>query len=66
MGAIQYYNKVLEINPNNVDALTNKGVALSKLNNNTGVIQYYNKVLEINPNNVDALTNKGVALFQIK
>ena len=61
-GAIEYYDKILGIDPNDVDALNNKGVALDNLGNYTGAIEYYDKVLGIDPNDVDALDNKEVAL----
>ena len=44
-GAIEYYNKILDINPNDIDALNNKGAALYGLDNYTGAIEYYDKVL---------------------
>ncbi len=63
--AIQYYDKVLAVDPHHVNALYNKGVALWKLGNYSRAIQYYNKVLVIQPNYVNALINKGVALYDL-
>jgi superkiller protein 3 len=60
--AIQYYDKVLAIDPNDVDALTNKGVALSALGKSEEAIQYYDKALAIDPNYTLSLTNKGIDL----
>ena len=60
--ALQYFDRSLEIDPNNVSALTNKGSILSLEGNNTGALQYFDRSLEIDPNNVSALTNKVVAL----
>jgi Flp pilus assembly protein TadD len=37
----------LAIDPRNVDALNNKGVALDNLGNHTGAIVYFDKVLAI-------------------
>lgn len=42
-GAIRYFNKVLAINPHNVNALGNKGAVLNDLGNDTGAIQYFEK-----------------------
>jgi len=46
-GAILYYDKALVINPRDVDALTDKGLALDNLGNHTGAILYYDKALAI-------------------
>ena len=63
--AIQYFDKVLEIDPKNVDALNNKGVSLGNLHKYDEAIQYFDKVLEIDPKNVDALNNKAAALIKL-
>ena len=62
--AISYFDKVLEIEPNHVDALFNKGRALVQFGRTNEAILYFDKVLEIEPNHVDALFNKGRALIQ--
>ncbi len=61
-GAIEYYDKALAMNPNDLDALTSKGTALDVLGNHTGAIEYYDKALAIDPKDVYVLTDKGVAL----
>ena len=43
--AINYYDKVLAIDPNNVDVLTDKGLALHNLGNYNESIGYYDKAL---------------------
>ena len=63
--AIQYFDKVLEIDPKNVDALNNKGVSLGNLHKYDEAIQYFDKVLEIDPKNVEALNNKAAALIKL-
>ena len=63
--AIQYFDKVLSIDPKYVKALNNKGNALDDLGNHTGAIQYYDKALAIDPKNVAALYNKGLALYRL-
>ena len=50
------------MNPNNVDALYNKGNALDNLGNHTQAISYYDKVMDINPNDSDALITKVMLL----
>ena len=64
--AISYFDKVLEIEPNNVDALFNKGRALGQLNRTAEGMSYIEKVLEIEPDNVDALGYKGDYYFSSK
>ena len=64
--AIKFYDRILNENPNYVDALTNKGVALGALGNHKDSIALCNKAIEINPKNVNALTNKGVSLGYIR
>ena len=64
--AISYYDKVLEINPNHEDALSNKGAVLFQLGKLEEAIPYFDKVLEINPNHIGALNNKGSVLVELK
>jgi tetratricopeptide (TPR) repeat protein len=63
--AIYHYDKTLELNPNNIHALTNKGSALVSLGNYQEAISYYDRALEINPQYVIALNNKGNALVSL-
>ncbi|MGI0022431.1 MAG: tetratricopeptide repeat protein [Nitrososphaeraceae archaeon] len=63
--AIYHYDKTLELNPNNIHALTNKGSALASLGNYQEAISYYDKALEINLQYVIALNNKGNALASL-
>jgi tetratricopeptide (TPR) repeat protein len=54
-GAIEAYNKALEIDPNYINAWDGKGWALNELGNYT----YLNKALEIDPKHIDAFIFKG-------
>jgi len=65
--AIQIYNNILEIAPNNISTLKMKGVALSNLAQDENLIDYHTDSLEQfytivqhNPNDVLALTGLGV------
>lgn len=60
--AIKCYDKALEIDPEYVDALNNKGDALYELGEYNEAIKCYDKTIEIDPKNADALTMKGMAL----
>ncbi|MFQ6062233.1 MAG: tetratricopeptide repeat protein, partial [Methanosarcinales archaeon] len=48
--AIKCYDKVLEIDPESVHALYNKGNALYNIGNYEDAIECYDKALEIDPN----------------
>lgn len=64
--AIKYYDKILEINPNDEKALLNKGSVLIELDRIEEAIKYYEMIIEINPNNVKALASKGIALAHLQ
>ena len=63
-GAISYFDQALKINPNNTNALINKGVALGNLQNFTGAISYFDQALKINPNNTDAIKQQRCCFNQ--
>ena len=50
--AIEWYDKALKIDPNNILALNNKGLALSNLGKYQEAIEWYDKALKIDPNNI--------------
>ena len=58
--AIEIFNKVLELNPENEYALSNKGNALNALEKYEEAIEIFNKVLELNPDDEYALFRKGI------
>ena len=60
--SITYFDKVLAIDPKNVDALTGKGNVLSNLGNHIESVAYYDKALAIGPKYVDALAGKKQSL----
>jgi len=53
--AISYYDKVLEIEPNHVDALYKKGSVLYDQDNYYDAMSYFDKVLQIDPYHGPAL-----------
>ena len=61
--AIEYLDKLLEINPSSIDALSNKGITLNNMGRFDEALSYYNKVLEIEPNNTITLINKAYILM---
>src|SRR3989344_2417399 len=64
--AISYYDRVLEIDPNDALVLNNKGVALYNLDRNEEALDYYDMALEIDPNYVSPLYNKGLLLNDLE
>jgi len=62
---IKIYEAVLETNPQNCEALNDKGFVLCQLEKYEEVIEACNKLLEINQNHLDALNNKGLALLKL-
>ncbi|HZK60708.1 MAG TPA: tetratricopeptide repeat protein, partial [Anaerovoracaceae bacterium] len=63
--AIEYFDKVIEINPENDWAWQNKGVSLSNLGREEEAIECYDRALELNPQNDRAWENKGVSLSNL-
>ena len=60
--AIKYYDRILEIDPEDQKALLNKGSVLKDLERYEEAIKYYDKILEIDPDHVKALASKGISL----
>lgn len=63
--AIELYNKSIELNPNYVDAINNRGVVKYELENYKSAIDDYNKAIELDPNYSMAYNNKAFALMKI-
>jgi len=59
-GAIEDYNKAIEINPKDAEAYNNRGVAKWDLGDDRGAIEDYNKAIEIKPRYADAYSDRGV------
>lgn len=49
----------MEINPQNVDVMINKGSVSVKLNMLNESMMQFNRALEIDPENVDVMNSKG-------
>jgi len=63
--AIRLYDTRLSVNPDDVDALHNKGVALHYLGRYEEAISTYDKVLALDSKYVNALHGKGAALSNL-
>jgi superkiller protein 3 len=60
--ALDTYNKALNLEPKNVDALICVGLCYRNLKEYDKAIDFYNNALEIEPDNKTALNNKGYAM----
>ena len=60
--AIEVFDQILEIDPNNVKALINRSAVLIEIGQNEKALYDINRILTIDPNHVKALSNKGTAL----
>jgi len=63
--AVASFDKALEINPNNLKTLSNKGVALARLGKHEEAVACFDKALKINPNDFDILANKDLVLAKL-
>lgn len=59
--AIAGFNKALELDPKNLTAYGNRGVAKANLGRSDEAIADYDRVLELDPNYAKAYMNRGVA-----
>ena len=64
--ALKCYDRILEIKPNDVDALNHRGLLLANLDRYEEAVLSYNKVLLVKPNNIFVLTNNSDALVKLK
>ena len=64
--AVDSFNKVLQIEPNNVTAQFLKGSSLYKEGKYQDAVDSFNKVIEIKPNNTNALLYNGLSLYNLE
>ncbi|MEN6593006.1 MAG: tetratricopeptide repeat protein [Methanobacterium sp.] len=60
--SLEYYDNLLEINPNDVKSLNNKGVELAVQFKIEKAIECFDKVLKLDPEDATALYNKSILL----
>ena len=63
--ALFYVDGILNANPDNYLALTQKGNVLIQLERYDEALLYYEKAIEINPDLVEAINGKAVSLYQL-
>lgn len=59
IGAIQDYTKAIEINPEFIEAFSNRGIAHKQLKNYRGAIEDFTKCIQIKPNIASLYSNRG-------
>lgn len=64
--AILNYNRVLEIDEENLDALSNLGFVYKKMKQYDNAIEYFDRVISIDPSYVTAYNGKGLIFFEQK
>lgn len=64
--AIENFDKVIELDPENINAYFNRGRAKSAIGNQKESISDYNKVLELDPEFSMAYNNRGWSNFLLK
>ena len=64
--AQNYYQKVLEIDPDHAATNNNLGVIFKDLGETQKAKEYYKKAIEVNPNYADAHNNLGIILIELK
>ena len=60
--ALKLYDLILKEEPDNINALVDKGATLQNMGKIKQALSLYDKILDISPNNLDALLNKGAVL----
>jgi tetratricopeptide (TPR) repeat protein len=63
--AVQWYRKVLEIDPENTAALNNIGIAMQEQGKLDEAVICYNQAISIRPDYVEAHSNLGAALNEL-
>jgi tetratricopeptide (TPR) repeat protein len=64
--AINYYEKVIGLDPNYAIAWNNKGFALENFGKSKEAIKCYDKAIELSPNYANAWNGKGMTLIDLR
>lgn len=62
--AKSYFEKVLELNPNQVDALNEIGLCSVYLGEVDKALDYFTKAIELSPNDFEIMCNRGMTYLQ--
>ena len=58
--ALKTYGKILQRNPNHIDAMVNMGLTYAKSGKSIEAQELWTRVLKLDPGNAEARTNLGV------
>jgi tetratricopeptide (TPR) repeat protein len=64
-GTIQMLDAILEIEPQNKDAINYKGMMLVGMDEHKQAIKYFDQLIKMNPSDKEALNNKAIALHYL-
>ena len=62
MESIEFFDNALDLEPENIKALINKGLALGSINKYEKSYACFDKALKLNPNNAETWYGKGIVL----
>ena len=63
--AIQFYDKAIKANPQDVATYYNRGLAKGKSGDHKGAIADHNRAIEINPQHSDTYNNRGISIKEL-
>jgi len=64
-GALDAFTKAIELNPQDANAYSNRGLACDKLGNYQQAIKDYNKAIKLNPQYATVYINRGIAYAKL-
>ena len=65
-GAIRFYDKAVEVNPNNPIAFHQRGLAKGLLNDLGGALSDLDRAIELDPNYAQAFFNRGLIRIKVR
>lgn len=64
--AVEAYTKAIELNPEDVAAYNNRGVAYGKLKEYDRALADYNRTIALSPDDTNAYNNRGIVYYELK
>lgn len=64
--AIGFFDKEIEVHPDNAQAYHKRGDAKAFLQDHQGALDDYNKAIELSPADAQAYSNRGIAKYNLK
>ncbi|MDO5708075.1 MAG: tetratricopeptide repeat protein [Andreesenia angusta] len=63
--AIDFFKRVLEINPTQIDTLNEMGLCKANLGDMNGALEFFDKAVKMNPNNHEIICNRGMTKLNL-